>query len=217
MLKQIRDENKNETFRRFLICFISLKKWIFNLFKTVTFFFNIKGFEKTGFFNLFKDFLSSKAKKRFNEKFEYDWEKGWQTINKYKFLIEKRVSSDQQIQIETKSNCKKRCRQALQRLKSNQNFSYRGLLYNISGMIGHAEPILPRGDPNAEKPQPKLHLDAPIHDDNAVRQEIIAEEEEKETVEDETPSPLVEPNKLDHEKVIVVFNQFFDRELVKRS
>ena len=96
-------------------------------------------------------------------------------------------------------------------------------------MIGHAEPILPRGDPNAEKPQPKLHLDAPIHNDNAVRQEIIAEEEEKElhldapihnddavrqeiiaeeeekeTVEDETPSPLVEPNKPDHEKVMLV-------------
>ena len=85
----------------------------------------------------------------------------------------------------------------------------------FSGIIGHKEPILPRGDPNAERPQPQLHLDAPLHDDNAIREEIIKEEEakenaiedviepESETVEDETPAPLIEPNQMnvDLEKV----------------
>ena len=84
------------------------------------------------------------------------------------------------------------------------------------GIIGHKEPILPRGDPNAERPQPQLHLDAPLHDDNAIREEIIKEEEakenaiiedvlesESETLEDETPAPLIEPNQInaDLEKV----------------
>ena len=84
------------------------------------------------------------------------------------------------------------------------------------GIIGHKEPILPRGDPNAERLQPQLHLDAPLHDDNAIREEIIKEEEakenaiieevlesESETLEDETPAPLIEPNQInaDLEKV----------------
>ena len=43
------------------------------------------------------------------------------------------------------------------------------MLKNIPGIVPHREPILPRGDPNVEKPKPELHLDAPIHDDNAVR------------------------------------------------
>ena len=74
----------------------------------------------------------------------------------------------------------------------------------ITGIVGHREPILPRGDPFADKPKPELHLDAPIHDDNAVREEIIREEEakENETVEDENPAPLAQPNpKLNLEKV----------------
>jgi len=78
----------------------------------------------------------------------------------------------------------------------------------LNGIIGHKEPILPRGDPNAERPQPQLHLDAPLHDDNAIREEIIKEEEakenaiedvlesESETLEDETPAPLIEPNQI---------------------
>ena len=78
----------------------------------------------------------------------------------------------------------------------------------ITGIVGHREPILPRGDPYADKPKPELHLDAPIHDDNAVREEIIREEEakeeakENETVENENPAPLAQPNpKLNLEKV----------------
>ena len=89
-------------------------------------------------------------------------------------------------------------------------------LHIFLGIIGHKEPILPRGDPNAERPQPQLHLDAPLHDDNAIREEIIKEEEakenaiiedvlesESETLEDETPAPLIEPNQInaDLEKV----------------
>jgi len=77
----------------------------------------------------------------------------------------------------------------------------------LNGIVGHREPILPRGDPYADKPKPELHLDAPLHDDNAVREEIIREEEakeeakENETVEDENPAPLAQPNpKLNLEK-----------------
>ena len=89
-----------------------------------------------------------------------------------------------------------------------QSINLKAIYETFPGIVGHREPILPRGDPYAEKPKPELHLDAPLHDDNAVREEIIREEEakeeakENETVEDENPAPLAQPNpKLNLEKV----------------
>ena len=35
-------------------------------------------------------------------------------------------------------------------------------------MFGHGVPILPKGDPQAEKPEPRLHLDNDVHNDEAV-------------------------------------------------
>jgi len=88
-----------------------------------------------------------------------------------------------------------------------QSINLKAIYETFPGIVGHREPILPRGDPYAEKPKPELHLDAPLHDDNAVREEIIREEEakeeakENETVEDENPAPLAQPNpKLNLEK-----------------
>jgi len=53
---------------------------------------------------------------------------------------------------------------------------------NIDGALGHNIPILPKGDPNIEKPQPRVHVDAPLVNDEQVRNEIIAEEEAKEQI-----------------------------------
>ena len=53
-------------------------------------------------------------------------------------------------------------------------------IFFLVGASGHNVPILPKGDPNIEKPQPRVHLDAPIVNDEEVRNEIIAEEEAKE-------------------------------------
>jgi len=53
---------------------------------------------------------------------------------------------------------------------------------NIDGASGHNIPILPKGDPNIEKPQPRVHVDAPLVNDEQVRNEIIAEEEAKEQI-----------------------------------
>jgi len=50
----------------------------------------------------------------------------------------------------------------------------------LNGIRGHGVPILPHSDPRAIKAKPKLHLDAELHDDEAVRSQIIAEEEAKE-------------------------------------
>ena len=50
------------------------------------------------------------------------------------------------------------------------------------GASGHNIPILPKGDPNIEKPQPRVHVDAPLVNDEQVRNEIIAEEEAKEQI-----------------------------------
>ena len=71
------------------------------------------------------------------------------------------------------------------------------LYYYFSGMVGHNQPILPRGDPNAEKPAPRLHLDAPIHNDNAVRQEIIEEEAFKEDLENNPDDKNDAPEQLE--------------------
>ena len=50
------------------------------------------------------------------------------------------------------------------------------------GASGHNVPILPKGDPNIEKPQPRVHVDAPLVNDEQVRNDIIAEEEAKEQI-----------------------------------
>ena len=50
------------------------------------------------------------------------------------------------------------------------------------GASGHNIPILPKGDPNIEKPQPRVHVDAPLVNDEQVRNDIIAEEEAKEQI-----------------------------------
>merc|ERR1711860_168546 len=50
----------------------------------------------------------------------------------------------------------------------------------VVGIRGHGVPILPHSDPRAIRAKPKLHLDAELHDDEAVRSQIIAEEEAKE-------------------------------------
>merc|ERR1712038_1679931 len=52
----------------------------------------------------------------------------------------------------------------------------------LNGASGHNIPILPKGDPNIEKPQPRVHVDAPLVNDEQVRNEIIAEEEAKEEI-----------------------------------
>ena len=62
-------------------------------------------------------------------------------------------------------------------------------------MFGHGVPILPKGDPQAEKPEPRLHLDNDVHNDEAVRQEIIEEEELKEA----EAAPIPEPKEEIHD------------------
>ena len=64
-------------------------------------------------------------------------------------------------------------------------------------MVGHGVPILPHGDPNAQKPMPRLHLDSPVHNDEAVRQEIIDEESKKEELrENMEQNTEVQPQEL---------------------
>ena len=52
-------------------------------------------------------------------------------------------------------------------------------------MYGHGVPILPHQNPNAVHAKPTLHLEAEPHNDEAVRAQIIAEEEAKAENQDE--------------------------------
>ena len=65
------------------------------------------------------------------------------------------------------------------------------------GAYGHGVPVLPRGDPNAEKPQPRLNLDLPLTNDKQVREDIIAEEEAKEELKVEANNPPMENGNRD--------------------
>ena len=76
------------------------------------------------------------------------------------------------------------------------------------GASGHNVPILPKGDPNIEKPQPRVHVDAPIVNDDQVRNEIIAEEEAKE--QDQIPDDAAIDNLVQNNPPINDDNDIHD-------
>ena len=63
-----------------------------------------------------------------------------------------------------------------------RKYKYIYITISYLGASGHNIPILPKGDPNIEKPQPRVRVDAPLVNDEQVRNEIIAEEEAKEQI-----------------------------------
>jgi len=61
------------------------------------------------------------------------------------------------------------------------------------GIRGHGIPVLPHSDPRAVKAKPKLHLDVEPHNDEAVRAQIIGEEEAKAEKDEEEQKVVQDP------------------------